>query len=122
MRDDAAVQVHWNETSLSELRANHPDLPFVAEVVKKLFSERTLAPGGIESLDDLGESPTVDALLDSYLGDETRHEFLAFYIEELRSGHRCSRQEPNPCNDIAADPANGLHMCAECGDAYMHGF
>lgn len=34
----------------------------------------------------------------------------------------CSRQDPNPCDRPAADPKNGLHMCAECGDAYMHGF
>lgn len=34
----------------------------------------------------------------------------------------CSRQEPHPCDRPAVDPAKGLHMCAECGDAYMHGF
>lgn len=27
------------------------------------------------------------------------------------------------CNSCpAVDPENGLHMCAECGNAYMHGF
>ncbi len=122
MRDDAAVRVHWDETSLPQLRAEYSDLPFDRALAQKLFDERSLLPGGIESLDELGENPTLDALLDAYLTDGSRHEFLAFYIEEARVAMRCSRQEPFPCNNIAVDPAKRLHMCEDCGDDYMHGF
>ena len=35
----------------------------------------------------------------------------------------CSNQEePHPCTRPAVDPARDLHMCNNCGDAYIHGF
>ncbi len=122
MRDDAAVKANWFEHSFAELRDENRDLPFMSAIVQKVIDERSLRPGCIGSIDDLGDTPTTDALLNAFIQADAAHEFLAFYIEELRDTHRCSRQEVFTCTRIAVDPEKGLHMCADCGDAYMHGF
>jgi hypothetical protein len=34
----------------------------------------------------------------------------------------CSFKEERGCNRPAVDPKRNLHMCNECGTAYMYGF